>query len=149
MRNKRLEEVLNGWPWAYTGSIAMKLHANRLGVNFPKNRRIGNINIAARPNVVLHLVAPIKKAGYNLANAPNKKHLKFNRRNNGMRLNVFPANGRLAPNFSKVQKFNRLPPVMSVNALLNQKRKINRNDVFGNNIRKLEENIKLLKKLQR
>lgn len=30
-RNRKLESVLNGWPWAYTGSLAMKIHANRLG----------------------------------------------------------------------------------------------------------------------
>lgn len=52
-RNRNLERALHGWPWAYSGSVAMKIHANRLGV--PMRRNIGNINIAVDPNAVMAL----------------------------------------------------------------------------------------------
>lgn len=146
MRNKNLENRLKGHNWAYTGSLAMKLHANRLGVNFPRNRRIGNINIAARDPMFLVPVIGSRGSGWVLLGSPEYRHTKFIK--NSTKLNLFPANGRLAPKFIHVQKFNGYPPLMSINALLNQKRSINENNVFGNNVRKLKQNINFLKVLK-
>jgi hypothetical protein len=150
MRNHNLEKVLNGWPWAYTGSVAMKIHANRLGKS--KNMRpVGNINIAIDPNNFKSIFSSLRSWEYaNGPPGPNSKRARmFRMTPNGKRINmnVIKANGALAPKFSHVQRFRGLPPVMSVQALLNQKRKVNRNDVFGNNIRKLNQNIKFLKEL--
>lgn len=146
MRNRNLEERLKGSNWAYTGSVAMKIHANRLGVQFPKNRKIGNVNIAAvYPLDIIPIITSSKR--WKLNGPPEHKHTTFYT-NNGKKLNLFPANGRLAPKFIHVEKHPGYPPVMSVQSLLNQKRSINMNDVFGNNRQKLKNNITFLKSLQ-
>lgn len=147
---KDLERVLNGWPWAYTGSMAMKIHANRLGKG--KNmRRIGNVNIAVRPNAFPNISAPITSTkNWNFKGGfpgPRSKRMQLTRISNGFNMNVLKANGNLAPNFKHVQMINGVP-VMSINALLKQKKNINRNDVFGNNIRKLNQNIRFLEQLK-
>lgn len=141
MRNKALENRLKGSNWAYTGSVAMKIHANRLGINFPENREIGNINIAA--NEPLRLVPIIAQNGWYLVNSPEHKRTKF-RHTNGRTLDLFPANGRLAPKFKHVQKFRGYPPVMSIKSLLNQKRMTN-----NYNTVKLLKNTKFLEFLMK
>lgn len=147
-RNRNLERILNGWPWAYSGSVAMKIHANRLGV--PMRRNIGNINIAVRPNSVMAIIPAIKSSKkWNLNGPPEYKHTKMYRIANGVNMNVFPANGRLAPKMNRVQRLPGLPPVMNINALLNQKLKINQNDVFGKNKNKLMANIQFLRNLKK
>jgi hypothetical protein len=139
-RNKNLENRLGTNNWAYTGSLAMKIHANRLGKKLPNNRKIGNINIAAKKP--LFLVPTIAKKRW-IQNGPQtNRHTKFYN-NHGLTLNLFPANGRLAPNFIHVQKFNGYPPVMSLNSLLNQKR-ITRKNVPNRNLPKINKNIAFL-----
>lgn len=150
-RNRKLESVLGTWPWAYTGSLAMKIHANRLGRG--KNmRQVGNINIAVSPNSFPNIAGPITSTkNWNFNGGfpgPKSKRMQMIRKSNGARMNVLKANGYLAPKMNKVQSINGLPPVMSINALLNQKRNINRNDVFGNNLRKLNSNIRFLQELK-
>lgn len=146
--NRNNENRLKNWPWAYTGSVAMKIHANRLGVPFPKNRRIGNVNIAVRPNAIFAII-PVLSKSWNLKTSPNYKHVKMHsKRNANKNLNMFPANGRLAPNYRHVQKFNKYPPVMSVRALLNQKLGMNENNYLGNyETKKYHTNVAFLKKL--
>ncbi len=150
-RNRNLEKVLNGWPWAYSGSVAMKIHANRLGV--PMRRNIGNINVAVDPNSFSGALTAIRKSNkWNYSNGPpgrNSKRAKLYRKSNGVNMNVLKANGYLAPKMNRVQKINGLPPIMSINALLNQKLKINQNDVFGKNKNKLMANIEFLRNLKR
>ena len=139
-RNRNLENRLGKNNWAYTGSIALKIHANRLGV--PINRRIGNINIAAKdPLIFVPVIGSTKH--WKLKNSPNYRRTKFYN-NRGVTLDLFPANGRLAPNFKHVQKFNTLPPIMSLRSLLNQKVKTRENAV-NRNLPKINTNIRLLK----
>jgi hypothetical protein len=147
-RNRKLESVLGTWPWAYTGSLAMKIHANRLGRG--KNMRpVGNINIAVDPNYFQSTPSKLSRNwNMNAFPGPKNKIMTVYRKSNGARMNVLKANGYLAPKMNKVQSINGLPPVMSINALLNQKRNINRNDVFGNNLRKLNSNIRFLQELK-
>lgn len=150
-RNRKLESVLNGWPWAYTGSLAMKIHANRLGRG--KNmRRVGNINIAVDPNSFRSIPGLLRSTkNWNYNGGPpgiNSKRAKMYRVSNGVGLNVIKANGDLAPNYSNVQRINGLPPVMSINALFRQKKHANKNNFFGNNLNKLKKNIRFLKELK-
>jgi hypothetical protein len=139
-RNKNLENRLGTNNWAYTGSLAMKIHANRLGKKLPNNRQIGNINIAAKEP--LFLVPIIAKKRWILKASPSNRHTKFYN-NRGLTLNLFPANGRLAPNFIHVQKFNGYPPIMNLNSLLNQKMKTI-NNVPNRNKPKINKNISFL-----
>jgi hypothetical protein len=149
-RNRKLESVLNGWPWAYTGSLAMKIHANRLGRG-GNMRRVGNINLAVHPNAFPSISGPITSTkNWNFSGGfpgPKSKRMQMIRMSNRAHMNVLKANGELAPRMNKVQRVNGIP-VMSINSLLNQKKNINRNDVFGNNLRKLNANIAFLKELK-
>jgi hypothetical protein len=135
--------------WAYTGSLAMKIHANRLGVNLPPGRSIGNINIASNRPLFLVPLITSKNSKWRLNNAPNEKHTVFVAKNNkNSKLNLFKAGRGLAPSMNKVQHVNGIP-VMRINALLNKKLNM-RNNVFKNeNKKKLETNIAFLKLLLR
>jgi len=136
-RNKNLENRLRGTKWAYTGSMAMKIHGNKLGIPFYRN--VGNINIAVNKNNHRFIVPLIAQGKWNLRGPPNirNRHTKFIS-NNGLKLNLLSKN--LAPPMNKVVFVNGVP-VMSINALYNQKRKIN------NNNNKAMRNINYLLKL--
>lgn len=140
-RNKNLENRLKNSNWAYTGSLAMKIHANRLGIPLNSNRRIGNINIAARDP--LGLIPMISAKRWVLKSSPEYKHTKFYNSNRN-KLNLFPANGRLAPRMNNVQRFGNVP-VMSLRALLKQKLAAKNNSFGVNN--KMNKNIEFLKLL--
>lgn len=145
MRNKNLENKLKGSKWAYTGSIAMKLHANRLGVPFPLNRKIGNINIASNDIMKLYALLP---NSWRIKGTPSNRHMMFYT-NNGRKLNLFKAGGRLAPSMNRVQFINGIP-VMNINSLLNKKRNVMNNYNFLKNENKIKvnRNINLLEKLK-
>lgn len=126
-RNKNLEKRLrdSGTKWAYTGSMAIKIHGNKLGIPFYRN--VGNINIAVNSGNhrrVIPLIAS-NKGKWNLRSSPNirNRHTKFISKNG--KLNLLSKN--LAPPMNKVVYVNGVP-VMSINALYNQKRKINNNN---------------------
>ena len=145
MRNVNLEKRLRGHKWAYTGSLAMKIHANRLGVPFHRN--IGNINIAAnRPLNIVPLITASRR--WKLNNSPTEKHTMFVS-NNGGKLNLFKAGGYIAPSMKHVQFIGNVP-VMSLRSLLNKKRNINRNNrsiLNTNEVKKLNSNINMLRRL--
>jgi hypothetical protein len=118
----------------------MKIHANRLGIPFPVSRNVGNINIAAKNP--LNLVPVIAIRNWKLKSSPNYRHTKlYNSR--GGKLNLFPANGRLAPKFRYVQVFNGFPPVMSLKSLRNQKQ-MTKNNALNRNKNKINKNIAFL-----
>lgn len=144
MRNKNLENTLKGSRWAYTGSIAMKMHANRLGVPFPSNRKIGNINIASNNIMRIYQILP---NSWRIKGTPSNRHMMFYT-NNGKKLNLFKAGGSLAPSMNRVQYINGIP-VMNINSLLNKKRNVmnNYNILRNENKIKVNQNINLLKKL--
>lgn len=142
MRNKNLENRLRGSRWAYTGSIAMKLHSNRLGVPFPSNRKIGNINIASNNIMRIYQLLPNT---WVLKGTPNNRHMTFYKK-----LNLFKAGAGIAPSMNHVQYINNGVPVMNVNSLLNKKRNVMNNyEILNNeNKKKVNTNIRLLRQLQ-
>jgi hypothetical protein len=144
MRNINLEKRLRGHKWAYTGSLAMKIHANRLGVPFHRN--VGNINIAAnRPLNIVPVITASKR--WKLNDAPTEKHTMFVSKNGG-KLNMFKAGGYIAPSMRHVQFIGNVP-VMSLNSLLNKKRNMNNNRhiLTTNEVKKLNSNINMLRRL--
>lgn len=139
-RNRNLENRLRGTKWAYTGSMAIKIHGNKLGIPFYRN--VGNINIAVNKNnhrFVIPLIAS-NNGKWNLRGPPNirNRHTKFISKNGTTKLNLLSKN--LAPPMNKIVYINGVP-VMSINALYNQKRKMN------NNNNKAKNNINYLLKL--
>lgn len=113
--------------WAYTGSVALALHAKNKGVRLTRN--IGNINIAARNPMQLALSIP-----GNVIELTNKRVNK--RMNNGTMIQVFKAGGNIAPSLNNVKFINKIP-VVSISNLLAKKRMITPN-------KKTNENIQLL-----
>lgn len=142
MRNKNLENKLKGSKWAYTGSIAMKLHANRLDVPFPLNRKIGNINIASNDIMKIYQLLPNT---WVLKGTPSNRHMTFYKK-----LNLFKAGAGIAPSMNHVQYINNGVPVMNINSLLNKKRNVmnNYNILNNENKRKVNTNIRLLQNLK-
>ncbi len=131
-------------PWAYTGSIAMKLHANRLGVPFPANRVIKNTNIAVQnPAVTARL---LRGAGWNYTNgAPprsNANHVPMILGNN--HLNLFRLGGSYARGGTTYAKGK---PVMNLKSLMNRKQNLSRNKLKPNNMAKTLRNIQFLQAL--
>ena len=142
MRNLELEDLLNT-PWAYTGSIAMKMHANRRGM---PSRNAKNINVVVMdPKITSSFLA--SSGSWNYVNGPaiGKKvnHVRMRRKSNGKNLNVFRFGGRLANGTNKIRFINGVP-VMSVRSLLNKKFVTLKNHPNNN---KTKKNIEQLKKL--
>lgn len=119
MRNLKLEKLLNT-PWAYTGSIAMKMHANRQSV---PSRNAKNINVVViDPKMTSSFLASSGKWMYTNGPPMNSKanHVRMHRLSNGKNLNIFRFGGRLANGTNKIQFINGVP-VMSLSSLRNKK----------------------------
>jgi hypothetical protein len=147
-----LENYLNE-PWAYTGSIAMKLHANRLGVKFPPNRRIGNVNVVVdNPAATGHA---LRRTGYwNFLNggppAPGSNHVALINLTNKKRVDLFRFGGNYAPiTIQNIRFTKNNVPVVNLKTLLNRKKNVarNANILKPNNRKKTFENIAFLKRL--
>lgn len=152
MRHRNLENVMNG-NWAYTGSIAMKLHANRLGVPFLNGRKIRNINIA---------VENPSQTGYNLMRTgkwnfshgppgPGKNHVEMKSTNRSETLNLFRLGGMYAPGGKNSIRYlnNNNVPVINLKNLLKTKHTIakNRESLRKENVNKTMRNINFLERL--
>lgn len=148
MRDKNLENLLNK-PWAYSGSIAMKLHANRLGVNFPGSRKIGNVNIAVENPV--NQARFLRSTGhwnyFNGPPAPGANHVPMKNSKGNKRLNLFKIGGEFVPNGSIVKLDN--VNAVNLNTLLKLKRLVakNLNSLKPNNRTKTLANINFLQML--
>ena len=148
----KIENYLNE-PWAYTGSIAMKLHANRLGVTFPPNRRIGNVNVVVENPAATGYA--LRGTGYwNFLNggppAPGSNHVSLVNLRNNKRVDLFRFGGNYAPISIKNIRFTKNNvPVVNLQTLLNRKKNVarNANILKPNNRKKTVENISFLKRL--
>jgi hypothetical protein len=134
-------------PWAYSGSIAMKLHAKRLGMNLPRNRKIGNINIAVEnPVSQARILRGTGMWNYVNVPGPNAKHVTMKNSKN-TKLNLFKIGGNFVPRGSIVKLGN--VNVVNLNTLLAKKRNIakNLNTLRPNNRKKTLNNINFLQRL--
>lgn len=129
-------------PWAYTGSIAMKLHANRLGVPFSSRRIIRNTNIAvANPIATARILRSTGQ--WNYANGQSRNHVAMISSGNN-RLNLF----RLGGNYARGNiTYARGKPVLTLNSLMNRKRNLSKNKLRPNNMTKTLRNIQFLQVL--
>lgn len=139
-----VENFLNT-PWAYTGSIAMKLHANRLKVPFSSKRFIKNTNIAVQNPVATARI--LRGAGWNYANgAPpvnsRSNHVPMilgNQRLDLLKLGSNYARGRIT--------YAKGKPVLNIESLLNRKRNLSKNKLHTNNMAKTMRNLNFLQVL--
>jgi hypothetical protein len=138
MRNAK--NVLNssGIPWALSGSMAMKLYANKYGV---PTRTPQNVNIVVRQNNMK--TAYKAMTGRNLTNRSIKNHYKLNNK-----YNLLKANTNLAPPINQYVNINGVP-VVTLESLLNYKRRTIKNYPQKNRIQTIEKNIRRLKRILR
>lgn len=129
-------------PWAYTGSIAMKLHANRLGVPFSSRRTIKNTNIAVNNPIATARI--LRSTGqWNYANGQSRNHVAMVSSKNN-KLNLF----RLGGNYARGNiTYAKGKPVLTLNSLMNRKRNLSKNKLRPNNMAKTLSNLEFLQVL--
>ena len=129
---------LGNIPWALSGSQAMKLYANKYGV---PTRTPQNINIVVRRNNMARAFKIL--TGQNLTNRTIENHYKV-----GNLYNLLKANTNLAPSINKYVVINGIP-VVTLESLLNYKRRTIKNYPQKNRIQTIEKNIRRLKRILR
>lgn len=137
-----VENYLNT-PWAYTGSIAMRLHANRLSVPFSSRRVIKNTNIAVENPVATARI--LRGTGvWNYANGAPPVNSRANHVpmiSGNHRLDLLKLGGNYARGTITYAKGK---PVLNIKSLLNRKRNLAKNRLHPNNMAKTLKNIEFL-----
>lgn len=112
-------------PWALSGSMAMKMHANRAGVQL--HRKPNDIDIVVRPQDFELFVRTLTKIGYTLDGPPpinyrKTRHLKLYKGNNS--IDLLQARSNLAPNIRRnnINVFNKKTPLVKLRHLIYQKK---------------------------
>ena len=110
-------------PWAISGSMAMKIHANRRGILLHRNPN--DIDIVVRSKDFGLFVSALGSIGYKINGPPPlryKDHLKLHKGSKS--IDLISSGSELAPNLSKmnINVFNGTTPVVKVNKLINQKK---------------------------
>jgi hypothetical protein len=110
-------------PWAISGSMAMKIHANRRGVLLHRNPN--DIDIVVRSKDFGLFVNALGNIGYKIHGPPPlryKDHLKLHKGSKS--IDLIRSGSELAPNLSEtnINVFNGTTPVVKVNKLINQKK---------------------------
>ena len=110
-------------PWAISGSMAMKIHANRHGAKL--HRSPNDIDIVVRSKDFGLFVNALGNIGYKIYGPPPlkyKDHLKLYK--GGKSIDLLRSGSDLAPNLSamNINVFNGTTPVVKVNKLINQKK---------------------------
>lgn len=134
-------------PWALSGSMATKLHANSLGVSL--HRLPNDIDVVIRPQNADLVMMTLAGIGYT-SNRPPPLHFQHVKLHHGrFSLDVLSAGGNLAPNITKnnIVVINKTP-VVKIRHLIAQKNSIIANRFISNiqqNIAKGNKNfLKLL-----
>lgn len=126
---RRIRHALNPLrkPWAISGSMAMKIHANRFGMNIYRNPN--DIDIVVRAQDFETFVSALVGIGYRMRGPPpirynRASHLKLYK--GDYSIDVLRSGSNLAPNLSRlnINVFDGKTPVVKVKKLINQKQKI-------------------------
>jgi hypothetical protein len=111
-------------PWAVSGSMAMKMHANKAGV--PVHRKPNDIDIVVRPKDFELFVMQLAGLGYTFKGPPpinyeKTRHLKLYKGSNS--IDLLQAGSNLAPNIrmNNINIFNKTP-VVKLRHLIYQKK---------------------------
>lgn len=134
MRNAKNIMNSSGIPWALSGSMAMKLYANKYKV---PTRTPQNVNIVVRRNNMKRAYKAL--TGRNLTNLSIENHYKLSNR-----YNLLKANTNLAPSINQYVNINGIP-VVTLESLLKQKQKTLNNFPQKNRIQTIKNNIIRLK----
>lgn len=128
-----IRRTLNGLhvPWALSGSMATKLHANSLGV--PLHRLPNDIDIVIREKNADAVMTALAGIGYT-SNRPPPLHFQHVKLRHGrFSVDVLSAGGSLAPNITKnnVIMINKTP-VVKIRHLIAQKNSIIAHNFLSN-----------------
>lgn len=108
-------------PWALSGSMATKLHANHLGI--PLHRQPNDIDIVIRPQNYDSVVRALSTIGYT-TNRPPSIRFRHTRLEHGNRFSIdlLAASTTLAPNIRRnnITVINKTP-VVKIRHLINKK----------------------------
>jgi hypothetical protein len=133
----RIRHQLNNLrkPWALSGSMAIKFHANHLGI--PMHRQPNDFDIVIREQDLSLFIDALSRIGYKLKTSPpiHFTHLKMS--HGRFTIDLLAADSRLAPNIqgTNIVLYNKTP-VIKINHLIRQKNRIlenSRNNVARQN----------------
>lgn len=123
-------------PWALSGSMATKIHANHLGI--PLHRQPNDIDIVIRPQNYDAVVKALSTIGYTTPRSPSVRfhHVKLYH-GNRFSIDLLAAGSNVAPNIrsNNVTVINKTP-VVKIRHLINKKKSI-----LAGFITKIEKNI--------
>ena len=122
-RLKLAQDELGRIPWALSGSLAMKLYANKYGVSTREPQNVNIVvnqkNLANAYSVLFNLVKP-RNIPRNTSRTKSKNHY------NLKPYDLLKSGTNLAPSIREYVKLNGVP-VIKLENLLNQKQKTLRN----------------------
>ncbi len=122
-------------PWALSGSMATKLHANKLGI--PLHRQPNDIDIVIRRKDYNLVMEALFTIGYTTRRAPSFKFHHTKLEHGHFSIDLLAADTNLAPNIrsNNITIINKTP-VVKIRHLINKKRSI-----IAGFISKVEKNI--------
>jgi hypothetical protein len=118
-------------PWAISGSMATKLHANSLGV--PLHRLPNDIDIVIRPKDVGTVIMTLAEIGYTSNSPPPIRFHHIKLHHGRFSLDLLSAGGNLAPNIraNNIVVINKTP-IVKIRHLMTQKNRIIANHFVSN-----------------
>lgn len=146
---RAISKTLNGLdiPWALSGSMATKLHANSLGI--PPHRVPNDIDIVIRPQNASLVMMALSDIGYTSNKPPSVRFQHMKLHHGRFSIDVLAAGGNLAPNVNRnnVVFINRIP-VVKIRHLINRKNASMRNFMSEAEKNIAQGNINFLKRLK-
>lgn len=144
-----VRRTLNGLriPWALSGSMATKLHANSLGI--PPHRVPNDIDIVIRPQNADLVMMSLAGIGYTSNKPPSVRFRHVKLRHGRFSIDVLAAGGNLAPNITRnnVVVINKTP-VVKIRHLIARKNASMRNFMSNAEKNVAQGNINFLKRLK-
>jgi hypothetical protein len=139
-----IRRKLNGTkkPWAVSGSMAMKLHANRIGV--PLHRQPNDIDIVIRAQDYHIFIGALASIGYTTNKPPPIRFQHMKLTHGRFSIDLLAADSNLAPNITKTNiiVYDKTP-VVKIRHLIRQKNRT----LSNNNTSVARQNRNFLKAL--
>ena len=134
-------------PWALSGSMATKLHANSLGIS--PHRIPNDIDIVVRPQNADLVMMTLAGIGYTSNSPPPVRFRHVKLRHGRFSIDVLAAGGNLAPNITKndVVVINKTP-VVKIRHLIARKNSSMRNFMTNAERNVAQGNLNFLRRLR-
>jgi hypothetical protein len=120
-------------PWAVTGSYAMKLYAQKFGLQV---RKTNDYDFVIRPTDLYIFTSELEKLGYSFRGPPPAQSgfRRLQLKKGNVEVDLLAEKSILAGSLEKNVEVHGKTPIMKIQSLLNSKRRImNNNNNFGKN----------------